>query len=262
MNGLAGSSTPLSVRGFLLALVVCLHVAGTMALSRLPEPERFGEEATILRASWIENLASDSPISAPPASQRAKPLPAARSARSPHPARMPKSLRTRPQPPARLPRPIETAQSALAPVTAEVSSAALAKPVASTAFEVPALDIGASAAVAGGITGRGRESEAREGAGSGNYVAPDYNVSYFSNPRPEYPAWSRRRREEGLVKLRVHVTAQGRADEVALHKSSGFERLDKAAADAVLRWRFRPAQRGGMSVADWVIVPVRFELQD
>jgi protein TonB len=124
------------------------------------------------------------------------------------------------------------------------------------------LDIGVSAAVADGIAGGGRGGETGEGLGNGDYVGPDYNVSYFSNPKPEYPSWSRRQREQGLVKLRVHVTVQGRADEVAVHKGSGFERLDKAAAEAVWRWRFRPAQRGGTPVAGWVVVPVRFELQN
>jgi protein TonB len=100
-----------------------------------------------------------------------------------------------------------------------------------------------------------------EGDWNRDYVGPDFNAGYLSNPEPEYPFQSRRLREQGLVKLRVHVTAEGRADEVTLHLSSGYDRLDRAALDAVRRWRFRPARRAGTPVAGWVVVPVRFELQ-
>jgi protein TonB len=137
------------------------------------------------------------------------------------------------------------AQSALVP--------ALAVPVAlSDSLSSQSTDA-SSAGAAGGKVGEGDRSE--------NYVAPDFNVAYFSNPEPKYPSLSRRLREQGLVKLRVHVTAEGRAGEVTLHTSSGFERLDKAALEAVRLWRFRPARRAGTPVAGWVVVPVRFELQ-
>ena len=148
-------------------------------------------------------------------------------------------------------------------------SAAAVPAVVDTAPEAPVdassdptptshMDVSA-AATASEATGGERKSEER-GWGK-DYVGPDFNVSYFSNPEPEYPSLSRRQREQGLVKLRVHVTEEGRAGEVTLHMSSGYERLDRAALDAVRRWRFRPAQRAGTPVSGWVVVPVRFELQ-
>jgi len=108
-------------------------------------------------------------------------------------------------------------------------------------------------------------AQAREGEGGGggaDYVAPDFNANYLANPKPEYPALSKRLREEGVVRLRVFVTADGRAGEVNLYRSSGFGRLDRTALESVARWRFRPAQRGGKPIADWVVVPVRFYLQN
>jgi protein TonB len=123
----------------------------------------------------------------------------------------------------------------------------------------PGADAGVStdvAAAGGTVAGAGGGSRGR------NYVAPDFNVSYFSNPKPEYPPLSRRLREQGLVKLRVHVTVEGRAGEVMLHKSSGYERLDNAALNAVKRWRFRPARQAGVPVADWAVVPMLFDLND
>jgi protein TonB len=92
-------------------------------------------------------------------------------------------------------------------------------------------------------------------------VIPDFHADYLSNPQPEYPPLSRRMHEQGTVMLRVHVTVEGRADEVKLQKSCGYGRLDSAAIETVRRWRFSPARCGGMPVADWVNVPFRFELQ-
>lgn len=91
-------------------------------------------------------------------------------------------------------------------------------------------------------------------------VPPRFDAEYLDNPRPAYPAMSRRLGEEGRVLLRVLVGGEGRAREVQLKESSGFARLDQAAREAVLRWRFVPARRGGEAVEGWVLVPVGFAL--
>ena len=66
--------------------------------------------------------------------------------------------------------------------------------------------------------------------------------------------------EEGKVLLKVRVSAQGTALDVAISKSSGFPRLDAAAQDAVARWRFVPARRGDEAVDSSVVVPITFAL--
>ena len=60
--------------------------------------------------------------------------------------------------------------------------------------------------------------------------------------------------------LRVEVLPDGRAGSVTIGLSSGFGSLDKAAFDAVRRWRFHPAHRHGRPIAATVRVPVRFAL--
>jgi protein TonB len=47
---------------------------------------------------------------------------------------------------------------------------------------------------------------------------------------------------------------------VEIRTSSGVERLDRAALDAVRRWRFVPARQGDTPVDAWVLVPIRFSL--
>lgn len=84
---------------------------------------------------------------------------------------------------------------------------------------------------------------------------------YLRNPKPGYPNLSRRLREQGTVLLRVFVTMAGDPTKVELKSSSGFPRLDRAAHDAVQRWKFVPAKRGDQPVDAWVIVPIRFTLK-
>lgn len=90
---------------------------------------------------------------------------------------------------------------------------------------------------------------------------PKFNADYLDNPAPRYPPLSRRMGEQGRVLLRVHVAAAGTAMEVTLHKTSGFERLDRAALETVKQWKFVPARQGDKPVSAWVIVPIQFNLK-
>jgi TonB family protein len=57
--------------------------------------------------------------------------------------------------------------------------------------------------------------------------------------RPRYPRLSRRRGEEGTVRVRVELDSQGRVGDIELARTSGYRRLDRAAFQAV-----REAARG------------------
>ncbi|MEI2422112.1 energy transducer TonB, partial [Arthrospira platensis SPKY2] len=87
-----------------------------------------------------------------------------------------------------------------------------------------------------------------------------FDADYLRNPAPHYPPVSRRRGEQGEVRLQVWVGADGSAERVTVHLSSGFSRLDQAAVRAVSEWRFVPARQGGRAVPAQVIVPVVFRL--
>lgn len=94
------------------------------------------------------------------------------------------------------------------------------------------------------------------------FSPPRFEAAYLHNPRPNYPAVSRRLGEEGKVLLRVLVSPDGRAAAVNLEKSSNFERLDEAARQAVAQWRFVPAKRGDETVEATIIIPLVFRLED
>ena len=76
---------------------------------------------------------------------------------------------------------------------------------------------------------------------------------------PRYPQRAMRRGEGGLVRVQVVVGANGEPTSVTIATSSESRDLDKAALDAVRRWKFRPAQRNGVAVSGSLVVPIEFK---
>lgn len=91
--------------------------------------------------------------------------------------------------------------------------------------------------------------------------AGDLSSKMISADPPRYPLDSRRKREQGTVILQVLLSADGRVASVSVSQSSGFERLDKAALDAVRRWRWSPTLRGGQAVMVTGRVRIPFLIQ-
>jgi len=77
------------------------------------------------------------------------------------------------------------------------------------------------------------------------------DANWHGNRPPRYPALARRFGEQGDVRLSVHVGLDGRVVEIRLTESSGSDRLDNAAQEAVRQWRFIPATVDGQPVAEW-----------
>ncbi len=90
---------------------------------------------------------------------------------------------------------------------------------------------------------------------------PDYRADYLNNPRPPYPLVARRMGYHGKVVLDVEVMAEGRAGDVKVHQSSGYEILDNAALQTVKTWHFTPARRFGQAVTRRFLVPIKFSLE-
>lgn len=97
--------------------------------------------------------------------------------------------------------------------------------------------------------------------GQASLTLPQYRGNYLHNPKPAYPPLSLELGEQGTAEFRVEVSAAGEALSVVLAKSSGYPRLDRAAREAVQRWRFLPARRGTQAVAHSFVVPVNFSLK-
>ena len=90
---------------------------------------------------------------------------------------------------------------------------------------------------------------------------PSSKADYLHNPPPDYPRMSKRLGEQGRVVVKVLIGEDGHAQKVELLTSSGFERLDKSAMEAAMRWRYVPGKRGGVAEAMWYQVPIQFTLE-
>lgn len=89
---------------------------------------------------------------------------------------------------------------------------------------------------------------------------PSSDADYLQNPEPKYPENSQRLNEQGTSTIRVLIGADGLPQRAEIGKSSGFDRLDRAALATVLRWRFVPGKRNGVPEAMWFSVPIVWKL--
>lgn len=85
----------------------------------------------------------------------------------------------------------------------------------------------------------------------------------LSRREPAYPEQARREGIEGTVVLRIAILENGHAGNISVSESSGSSLLDKAAVEAVQRWRFVPAKvRGtGKSIDCQTTMPIVFRLK-
>lgn len=224
-----------------LALVVALHIAAIVALAHYRTEVPLPIEKPI-----IVNLVQ--PESAPPAPPAEPPKvipPVPKPVKQKTPPKPQPKPEPRPEPVAEpTPRLVAQApEAAPAPAVAPPPPAAEPMPLAEARPEAPPA----------------KEKPAQEEVPP--IDPPRFNADYLDNPAPGYPPLSRKLKEQGLVQLRVHVSAAGTALEVNLHKTSGFPRLDQVALSTVKQWKFVPARQGGQPVDAWVIVPITFSLK-
>lgn len=90
---------------------------------------------------------------------------------------------------------------------------------------------------------------------------PSSDADYLQNPKPVYPPLSKRLGEQGQVVHSVLIGVDGLPVSAKLVKSSGFDRLDQAAFNAVMRWRYTPGKRNGVPTAMSFNVPIHWVLE-
>lgn len=90
---------------------------------------------------------------------------------------------------------------------------------------------------------------------------PSSDADYLNNPKPAYPAVSKRLGEQGKVVIRTFIGVDGTAQQAQIKQSSGFDRLDQAALATALKWRYAPGKRAGVAEAMWFDVPFNWVLR-
>ena len=78
---------------------------------------------------------------------------------------------------------------------------------------------------------------------------------------PKYPEAARRANREAVVTVEFTVDVDGKATDIKVADPKGFG-FDEAAIEAIKKWRFTPAKKGGESVPMRVRQPIRFSLDD
>ncbi|MBO7412011.1 MAG: TonB family protein [Ottowia sp.] len=223
-----------------------------MAQLVAPEPLPLGEEGEA-PAGIPDEPAQPAPPPPPKEKPKPKPKPKPKLKPTPKPVAKPE--------PAPEPTPLAVADSEAARAAAAPAIAAPpAAPAESSGAGEPATQHAShGGGNAGSSSGNGKGLQG-SGTGGGGVVLPSSSAAYLRNPKPAYPSMSRRLGETGRSVIRVLVGADGSAKNVRLQRSSGFDRLDQAALDAVRRWRFVPGTRGGVPEDMWFNVPIVWQL--
>lgn len=103
-----------------------------------------------------------------------------------------------------------------------------------------------------GAVGSGEGTSSGPGAETGPVDVGTLRI--LSRTPPEYPLFSRKRREEGRLTILITIQS-GRVTDAQVERGSGYPRLDEAALRAVRTWRFdHPGQIRAR-------VPVSFRLE-
>ena len=90
----------------------------------------------------------------------------------------------------------------------------------------------------GGENSTGTGSGSGTGAGEVSGIADVNSLEVTHKVLPDYPAFSRKRKEEGTAVI-IAAVENGRVQSVEIEKTSGYDRLDNSALRAVKGWRFR-----------------------
>ncbi len=79
--------------------------------------------------------------------------------------------------------------------------------------------------------------------------------------KPDYPSASRRVEEEGTVTLKFLIGVDGRVMQAEVEKTSGFQRLDEAARNALSKCQFKPGTVDGKPEQSWASIKYTWRLE-
>jgi len=79
--------------------------------------------------------------------------------------------------------------------------------------------------------------------------------------KPDYPSASRRMEEEGTVTLKFLIGVDGKVIQADIEKTSGFNRLDEAARNALSKCQFRPGTVDGKPEQSWASIKYTWRLE-
>ena len=91
-------------------------------------------------------------------------------------------------------------------------------------------------------------------------LGAEQDLRYLKDFQPAYPSAELRAQRDGMVRIRVLIGVDGRvkaAESVSATSPAFFEATRR---QALSKWRFKPATRGGVPQESWKTMSVRFEI--
>lgn len=85
---------------------------------------------------------------------------------------------------------------------------------------------------------------------------------YAEDFQPAYPAARLRSQEDGKVTVKVLVGTNGRVKAIEQLSATGSDFFEATKRQALSKWRFKPATRGGVAEESWMTLTVTFRIQD
>jgi protein TonB len=85
---------------------------------------------------------------------------------------------------------------------------------------------------------------------------------YLRDFQPEYPSSELRAQRDGQVSIRVLIGTDGRVKAVEQVSATSSAFFEVTKRQALGKWRFKPATRGGVPEEGWKVMNVRFELEN
>ncbi len=126
-------------------------------------------------------------------------------------------------------------------------------------FETPKLSLALSDLSSGPSTGISVAANSGQGAPSNADSAPVPLVRI----EPQYPRQAAMSGQEGWVQLSFNISQTGEVQGVKIVSSQPARVFDRAASNAVLKWKYRPQLRDGKPVVrENVLVQLDFKLRD
>ena len=94
--------------------------------------------------------------------------------------------------------------------------------------------------------------------------APDFTLpSLKEEPAPiRYPRWAVREGWQGRFVIAVEILTSGEVGRWKVVESTGYPLLDRAATQAIRRWRFHPGMEKGRSLVSCIQIPILFQLEE
>src|SRR5690606_28590878 len=93
-------------------------------------------------------------------------------------------------------------------------------------------------------------------------IGAQQDPRYARDFQPDYPAQELRAERDGRVQVRVLIGADGRVKAIEQISATSAAFFEATRRQALAKWRFKPATRGGVPQESWKTMNVRFELKN